>query len=208
MTETGPLALNPYWRQWSEQAAKRAAPDWPAMVDELRRLQDMVAATAPPADVTTQVRDLLASCRRLLEPHVVDDAGQIYGKLLQIAGRGQTLIPPLHVIHRSSTELNATTMFGRFHSGSNQAVHGGAIALLFDEALGSVADLGGRPRSRTAELRVKFRSVTPIDRQLSVRVKLVEEDGRKRRLHSELRDDERLCAEAEGLFVALRDRQP
>lgn len=181
MTDNQAPPLSPFWQRWSEQAMRRAAPGWPAMLDELRILQDTVAATAPPEAVVTRVHELLVTARRLLEPHTVDDEGQIYGKLLGTLGRGQTLSPPLEIRSWSPTELDGSTTFGRFHSGSNDAVHGGAVALFFDEALGCLADLGGRPRSRTAALNVTFRSVTPVGRPLTVRVTLVEEDGRDRK---------------------------
>jgi len=204
--ERGRVPLASFWREWSEKARERAAPGWVEMIEEMRRLQDTVAATAPPAETVASVTALLAEARRRLSPHTVDDEGQIYGKLLHLPGRGQTLSPPLRLVEWSGTELVGETTFGRFHCGSVDAAHGGAVALVFDEALGRLADIG-RSRSRTASLRVDFRSVTPVGRPLVVRARLLAEEGRKRRLHGALLDGDRLCAEAEGLFVGLRPGQ-
>ncbi|MFC0530022.1 PaaI family thioesterase [Phytohabitans kaempferiae] len=205
--ERGEETLAPFWREWSERAHQRAAPGWVGMIEEMRRLQDAVATGVPPAEAVAEVTALLAGARQVLARHAVGDDEQIYGRLLHVAGRGQTLCPPLRRVEHTATELRGEVVFGAFHSGSNGAVHGGAVTLFFDEALGRLADLGGRPRSRTAALNVDFRSVTPVGRPLSVHVRLVEESGRKRRLHAALRDGERLCAEANGLFVALRAGQ-
>lgn len=203
----GGLPLAPFWRQWAEDAARRAAPGWLDMVERLRLLQDAVAASTPPAGAVERVTALLAEAEALLEPHTADDDEQIYGRFLGVPGRGQALCPPLRLVEWSATELVGEVVFGAFHAGSNGAVHGGAVALFFDEAIGRLSDLGGRSRSRTAALNVNFRSVTPVGRPLVVRVTLAEESGRKRRLHGTLEDGERLCAEADGLFVALREGQ-
>ena len=204
-TDRDGLPLAPFWRRWSEEAARRAAPGWLDMVEQLRLLQDAVAASTPPAGTVERVTALLAEARGLLEPHAVSDDEQIYGRFLSTPGRGQTLCPPLRLVEWSATELVGETVFGEFHAGSNGAVHGGAVALFFDEAIGRLSDLGGRSRSRTAALNVNFRRVTPVGRPLVVHVRLAEESGRKRRLRGTLNDGERLCAEADGLFVALRE---
>jgi acyl-coenzyme A thioesterase PaaI-like protein len=206
-TDRGGAPLASFWRQWSEDASRRAAPGWLDMIEQLRLLQDAVAASTPPEDAVARVTAALAEARGLLEPYAAEEDEQIYGRLLRAPGRGQTLCPPLRLIGSTTTDLLGEVVFGPFHCGSNGAVHGGAVALFFDEAIGRVADLGGRSRSRTAALNVDFRSVTPVGRPLAVRVRLVEESGRKRRLHATLADGDRLCAEADGLFVALREGQ-
>ncbi|MET7397006.1 PaaI family thioesterase [Dactylosporangium sp. NPDC005572] len=201
------VPLAPFWQQWSDRAAARAPAGWTGLIDELRDLQDTAAASAPPAEAVARATTLLAHARRLLAAHTVADDEQLYGKLLRLPGRGQTLSPPLRLVSWTATEIVGEVTFGRFHSGSNDAVHGGAVALLFDEALGRLSDLADRPPSRTVSLRVEFRSLTPVGRPLTVRARLLGQDGRKRRLAGVLRDGERLCAEADGLFLALRPGQ-
>jgi acyl-coenzyme A thioesterase PaaI-like protein len=107
--------------------------------------------------------------------------------------------------HQSVT---GTVTFGRYFLGGGGAVHGGAIPLLFDEVLGRLANSGDRAPSRTAYLHTDFRSITPVGEELSVRAWFVSEQGRKRVLRAELTRGETLCAEAEGLFIALRPDQP
>ena len=53
-----------------------------------------------------------------------------------------------------------------------------------------------------------FRAITPVNAMLDVRAWLASDEGRKRLLRGEIRHGATLCAEAEGLFVALRPGQP
>jgi len=176
------------------------------MVEQLRHLQDEVAGSAPPDDVVHAVTELIGQARTLLTRYPVGDADQLFGRLLDLPERGQSLSPPLHVLEYDQDRLTLTTMFGRFHSGIG-AVHGGAVALLFDDVLGRLADLGDGPPSRTAWLRVDYRSLTPVQEPLTVRATVTERTGRKRFLEATLCCGERLCAQAQGLFVAVRPDQ-
>jgi acyl-coenzyme A thioesterase PaaI-like protein len=83
-------------------------------------------------------------------------------------------------------------------------VHGGVLPLLFDEVLGRAAASHGRERIRTAYLNVAFKALTPLDSELTVRGWVDRVEDRKLFVRGELRDGEVLCAEAEGLFVALK----
>ena len=173
------------------------------MVEQLRHLQNEVAATAPPDDVVDAVAALIAHARSLLGEHRVGEADQIFGRLLELPERGQSLSPPLRVVEYDEDRITVETAFGRFHSGIG-AVHGGAIALLFDDVLGRLADLGGGPPSRTAWLRVDYRSITPVDEPLTISARVIERIGRKRFVEATLSHGDRVCAEAQGLFVAAR----
>jgi acyl-coenzyme A thioesterase PaaI-like protein len=188
------------------QARQRAASRWPGMVEQLRHLQDEVAGSAPPDDVVHAVTALIVQARSLLAGYQVGDGDQLFGRLLDMPERGQSLSPPLHVLEYDEDRITLQTMFGRFHSGIG-AVHGGAVALLFDDVLGRLADLGDGPPSRTAWLRVDYRSLTPVNEPLTVRAAVVERTGRKRFLEATLCHGDRICAQAQGLFVAVRPDQ-
>jgi acyl-coenzyme A thioesterase PaaI-like protein len=178
------------------------------MVGQIRALQDEFAATAPTAETVAEVSALLASARRLLAAHAVDEEDQVFGRLFKLPGRGQTLIPPVTILDWSPGRLVGETTFGRFHGGASGAAHGGAVALMFDEALGMLTFLGEQRRSRTASLTVDYRSLTPVGKTLTIEVTVAEEVGRKRYLYGALKDGERLCAEGRGLFITLLPGQP
>ena len=80
-------------------------------------------------------------------------------------------------------------------------MHGGQVTLLFDDLLGGVA--GAVATSRTAYLNVDYRSLTPMGVALRVEGWVERVEDRKIYVRGQLLDGARVCAEAEGLFVAV-----
>jgi acyl-coenzyme A thioesterase PaaI-like protein len=80
-------------------------------------------------------------------------------------------------------------------------VHGGVVALLIDELMGTVNRIAGR-RAYTARLAVDLRAAAPIATELTLRAWLHEVGGRKITIKADGRSAEGLFAEAEGLFIA------
>jgi acyl-coenzyme A thioesterase PaaI-like protein len=171
-----------------------------AVADALRQLQDDVAAAVPPPEVSAEALRHLRAASALLQPWAVDPLAQLAGKLDRAPGRGQTLAPLTAVDEWTPTGLRARVTFGRFHVGVG-AVHGGAVSMAFDELLGQLASSRDGRLPRTAYLDVAYRSLTPPGTELVVEGELVREDGRKRFVSGRLLDGDRVCAEAEALFV-------
>jgi acyl-coenzyme A thioesterase PaaI-like protein len=194
---------------WDRRSQPALPPGYPEMMDALRTLQDRVAAAVPEpgliASITRKVEDL---CRTLEGCAAPDEWSAISGRFDEIPGRGQLLVPVVRVDTLDDQELHGTVHFGRFYLGANGAAHGGAMPLVFDDILGKLANTGGRGLSRTAYLHVDYRSVTPVGADLVIDAWFEREEGRKRFLRGTLRDGERVCAEATGLFVELRPGQP
>lgn len=197
------LPLNSFWTQWSTRAARQAAPGWADLVREMGGLQDAFAASMPPQETIDEVSALLARARELLAGHAVGDEDQLFGRFLLDPTRGQTFSPAVRLTSVGERTLTGETSFGRFHSGSYSAVHGGGVALLFDDMFGRLVSSGDIPMARTANLSVNYRSVTPIDVPLTVEVTVVEVDGRKWRLAGTLRHGDRLCADTTALFLTV-----
>ena len=175
-----------------------------AMVDELRELLDHVAAAVPAPELVADTTKAVAELNARLAEAAVDEPRQISGRLPAAPGRGQLAVPALHIDEIDGSRMTGRVRFGRHFLGSNGVVHGGAVPLLFDDVLGRLAVAGGRPRSRTAYLHVDYRSVAPIDTELTVEAWFDREEGRKLFLRGTLCEGDRLCAEVSGLFVALR----
>lgn len=173
------------------------------LVDELRRLQDAVVEANAPTAVLSEAADLLAQARVALEPFATDEEHQLTGWRWEIQGRGQTLIPVQHVDELTETSVRGRVTFSRFHLGRGDAVHGGSIPLLWDEVFGGLVQLDGVLK-RTAFLHVDYRSLTPIDREITFTAQVDRVEGRKCFASGRLLDGDRLCAEALGLFVADR----
>ena len=182
-------------------------PGFSALIDALRTLQDAVAGARPPAAALEETTRQVAELTRQLAKYQVDEREQIAGHLAGTAGRGQALIPAVHLDEVEPGAIRGHVTFGRFYLGGNGAVHGGAIPLAFDDVMGRLAN-SGRPPGRTAYLHVNYRNVTPIETRLTIEAHLVSVDGRKRLLRGVLRHGGTVCADAESLFVALRPGQP
>ncbi|MGA3562350.1 PaaI family thioesterase [Melissospora conviva] len=179
-------------------------PEYAGMIDALRDFLDRVAGARPDTETINRLTGDLERWGAELAEYAVPEERQLFAHRTDLRGRGQTMIPPIAVTERDDTRIRGTVTFGRYFLGRGDAAHGGSIALVFDEVLGRFANLGGRRTGRTAYLNVEFRSVTPLDRELTVTGEFVKEEGRKRYLRGELWDGTTLCAEAEALVVELR----
>ena len=177
------------------------------MIDALRVLQDRITGAAPSTELAAEVSRTLADLAVRLGEYAVGEPDQIADQV-EVPGRGQALVPVVHLDEQDEQHAAGRVTFGRFYLGRNGAAHGGAIPLVFDDVLGRLACAGGRAPSRTAYLHVNYRSITPVGRELQVTARFDREEGRKRFLSGELRDGGTLCADVEGLFVALRPGQP
>ena len=99
--------------------------------------------------------------------------------------------------------------FARFHLGRNGAVHGGALGMLFDTVLGLTSSvLTGGPYQRTAYLKIDYRHIVPIEKELQFDAGVDRMDGRKIFESGRLRDGDTQLTEADALFVRLKPGQP
>ena len=93
------------------------------------------------------------------------------------------------------------TVLSPLYEGPPQAVHGGYIAGLFDELLGAVQSLAQGSTGYTAKLLIRYRSFTPTTKKLVFRGWITKSTGRRISVRATCHDGERLCSEAEALFL-------
>ncbi|MCZ7536463.1 MAG: PaaI family thioesterase [Acidimicrobiia bacterium] len=117
-------------------------------------------------------------------------------------GEANPVSPPAEWDVRGE-RVHATVTFGPIYEGPPGYVHGGFIAMAFDELLGLTNSQLGRP-GMTGTLSIKYRNPTPLHREVRLESWVERMEGRRVVIRGELRHDDTLCAEAEGLFVALR----
>jgi hypothetical protein len=192
-----------------ELPAPELAKAFEQLVTSLRAFQDMVAGVRPDVDTTQAVTALIDQATAALEPYQVDEWRRISGWLFDAPARGLPLIPPFR--YESVDEMvrvSGSVSFSRYFLGGNHAAHGGSLPLLFDEICGRVAGMRDDKPCRTAYLRVDYRGVTPIDRDLQFAAWLERYEGRKVFVRGTLHDGDRLCAEVDSLFVVLNPGQP
>lgn len=191
------------------EPTSKGGPDYGRFIETMRALQDHARAVDAPDEVIGEAADALQKVCDLLAPFDTDEWSSPSGRRLDLPMRGNLLAVPMKVKKTDTGELRGWARFRRFHLGRNGAVHGGAIALLFDSLLGTASWLlTGGPYQRTAYLHVNYRSIVPIETELQIDAGISRVEGRKIFVEARLCDGDTLLTDAEALFVRLKPGQP
>lgn len=197
-------------------------------VTQVRGLIDHLRKTTASAEVLAEVEQQVASLNRKLEgfdhegpwaqrrlilregvdhERDTDDPAEFF-RYSPVIGPANPIAPPVE-FRFDGEEISASHVFGAPYNGPPTAVHGGVIALVFDEllgCLGAMRDIGGF----TGTLNVVYRSLTPLGRPIRMRGWVERQAGVKVFIKGTMHVDdgpdgtERLCAEAEGIFIRPR----
>ncbi len=201
MTISDPMAWATFRNDAVEPEQLRA---YASALDALHAFHDALAKAAPDAATLEGLAADLRGWTDVLEPLEKAETERLSGRIPSLPVRGQLSLPPFIVESEDDQEIVGTVTFGAFFLGGGSAAHGGAILNIFDEVLGMQAAAGGRKPARTAYLKTDFRSTVPLGTPVRLRAWFAREDGRKRYLRGEMWSGDTLCAEAEALFVELR----
>ncbi len=175
----------------------------------MRSLQDRARAVDAPDELISEAADMLEKVSALLSPYDADEWESPSGRRMDLLGRGNILPVPMKVKRSEDGRLHGWARFRRYHLGRNGAVHGGAIALLFDSILGLASSvLTKGPYQRTAYLHVNYRKIVPIEKELQIEAGVTRTEGRKIFVETCLRDGDTVLTEGEALFVLLKPGQP
>jgi acyl-coenzyme A thioesterase PaaI-like protein len=162
-----------------------------------------------PGRSTREAADLIEKVSDLLGPFDADEWATPSGRRIDLPNRGNILPVPMKVRRTDDGRIEGWARFRRFHLGRNGAVHGGALALLFDSVLGMTSGvITGGPRQRTAYLHINYRQIVPIDKELQVDARLDRVEGRKIFVSGRLSDGDTVLTDSEALFVLLKPGQP
>jgi acyl-coenzyme A thioesterase PaaI-like protein len=94
----------------------------------------------------------------------------------------------------------ATGAMPAAYEGPPSFVHGGVVALMFDEILG-IANIANGCPGMTGTLTIKYRRPTPLFQPLRWTAWIERVEGRRIRSRAQVHVGEELCAEADGIFV-------
>jgi acyl-coenzyme A thioesterase PaaI-like protein len=120
-----------------------------------------------------------------------------------LIGLANPLSPPMVLRARDDGRtVDGSVNFGSAYEGPPGCVHGGYIAAAFDELLGFANSLSGTP-GMTGTLTVRYRRPTPLHTELRFEGRYLRSEGRKIFTEGDLFAADALCAQAEGLFVAV-----
>jgi acyl-coenzyme A thioesterase PaaI-like protein len=179
----------------------------------VRSIAEEVMTTSASPGRIAEAAELVARATALLrpEPHdrpydafaessVAGDVGTFLDTSPMV-GVLNPLAPPFAVRVEGHT-IVAEGSFSRPYEGPPGCVHGAFVAGLFDEVLGFVQSLTGNP-GVTGKLSVRYRTFTPLNEPLRCVGEIEKVHGRKISTRGTLHHGDRLCAEAEGLFISV-----
>ena len=159
------------------------------------------------ADALETYADALAAHPRLRYVHGFAEsanAGDVAAFFDQspLIGLANPLAPPMTIAKTGARTAEGSVTFGSAYEGPPGHVHGGFVAAAFDEVLGFVQSLSGRP-GMTGTLIVRYRRPTPLHTPLRFTGEYVRSEGHKLYTEARVHAGDVLCAEAEGIFVSI-----
>jgi acyl-coenzyme A thioesterase PaaI-like protein len=185
----------------------------------LRRVIRAARSTTAPAPVLAEANRLAEQLAALLEPHEhpgpfhqgglegvaplpVPDRASDPAALFPyspIIGPRNPIAPPVPFRVKNGA-VHAEASFPPQYTGPPGGVHGGVIAMVFDELLGYV-NVANQTGGFTGLLSVRYRAITPIERPIRMQAHQERADGRKLFARGSMHHGDTLTAEAEGLFI-------
>lgn len=118
-----------------------------------------------------------------------------------VIGFANPLAPPV-LVDTSGGEVHARAVFDEPYEGPPTCVHGGVIAMVFDELLGAANIVAGQP-GMTGTLTIRYRRPTPLGTELQMVARCTGREGRKIRAWGAIYHGDVMTAEAEGIFVEV-----
>jgi acyl-coenzyme A thioesterase PaaI-like protein len=161
----------------------------------------IAAATSALADVADSLEASAGPGRRpRAQPDPVGDA-QDFFPTSPVIGFANPVAPPV-VVEAVNGELLGSASFDNQYEGPPSCVHGGVIAMVFDEMLGAANILSGNP-GMTGTLTIRYRTPTPLHTPLRLEARFDRREGRKIFTTGAIYNGDVLTAEAEGIFIEL-----
>lgn len=194
-------------------AASPPGPELGRLVAALRRATDLVVRpgatraqlldAAEHVEAATATLDVATSpWRASMAAHPGEDLDpHEYFPFSPMIGLYSPLAPPIRCELHDGAVVGAGTL-GAAYEGPPGCVHGGIVAGLFDELLG-IANIASGVGAMTGTLTIVYRSPTPLYTPLRLEGRTQSIDGRKVRTTGTLHADDRLCAEADGIFILV-----
>jgi acyl-coenzyme A thioesterase PaaI-like protein len=191
------------------------------LVDATRSLIAAQRMADAPADVLEQAAELVREATGLLAPHVVDgvpgqnalrvdrpdrdefatgDPSRFF-PYSPVVGPLNAIAPPI-TFKFDGERLSGTGTLPAPYTGPPGAVHGGVVALVFDELLGAVNACFGLG-AYTGTLTIRYEALTPIGRELAFDSWVDRSEGRKVFTVGTIRADGVVTARAEGVFIRV-----
>ncbi|GAA1094650.1 PaaI family thioesterase [Nocardiopsis composta] len=184
-----------------------------SLVERVRSLMDAAAHTeAPPealaaaADAVAKAEELIQGGRRQLGAMVrytYPDGSIEYGTITNgVSGPVNPLAPPLLLEKDGEGGIRGEVLLNGLYQGPPGLVHGGWLAALLDQALGTASSVAGMP-GLTANLDVNYRDPTPLNVPLEISARVTGTERRKVFVSGEIRHGGKVTAEGTAIMVRL-----
>ncbi|GAA4659102.1 PaaI family thioesterase [Gordonia humi] len=187
---------------------ERGGPSYGAMIEQVRAFMGKVRYASPTPELADEVIEDLRKLNAKLDTMLVDEWTSPSGTRIDLPSRGNITLPPYVITTGGPDGVEAEVTFGDFHLGGNGVTHGGHVAVAFDDLGGMASALKTGGVARTAYLTVNYRSLTPLNKPLTIRTWVDVQDDRKLYVKGTLHDGDRLCADLDSLFIKLKPGQP
>lgn len=105
-------------------------------------------------------------------------------------------------LRRDGEAVGGEVTLDRRHEGAPGFAHGGAVATVLDDALGTLLVVRRRP-AVTAKLEINYRRPAFLERTFAVEARIEAVEGRKLVVVGELREGDEVVADARGLFIEV-----
>jgi acyl-coenzyme A thioesterase PaaI-like protein len=183
-----------------------------------RRVMERVRTTGAPTDALAQAQAALEKVEALLAPHAhpgpfaqtsfegaaphldsdFSDPMAVFPYSPMVGARNP-IAPPVE-FHVEDGVVHGRVCFGPLYAGPPRSVHGGVIAAVLDELLGSVNMVHG-VGAFTGTLTVRYRAPTPLHEPVRLEGHQAGTEGRKSFARGSMWCGDTLTAEAEGVFI-------
>ena len=185
------------------------------LAESTRQIIELLPRTTVPTETVGRAADLIEEAARLIgegvpewKPKFPTSPGEYASEgffpFSPMVGVFNPMAPPVK-FEFLADGIRGTARFGIAYQGPPGCVHGGVIAEFFDELLGAVNMAAGNG-GLTAKLTVRYRSTTPLYTDLTFEAQSLTPSGRTVHAKASLWAGDRLCADAEGVFVMV-DRE-
>ena len=211
-TPTSPINnTSNYLNESKATAEQRAA--LRELTDELRQLTNLCCTLNADEQTLVSLASEIRTARLRAEEHsehrlleffrtsVVDDPTDGMQPYSPVGGSHNAVTPPINY-RKIDERIIGEVMYGLAHEGPARCVHGGILSAVFDQLMGITCVTFGRP-GFTANLDVKYRLPTPLERKLEFHAWIEKIDGKKTFVHAECVAEgaSQIFCEAQGLFI-------
>jgi len=191
-------------------------------VQALRALIDETRRSEAPDPTLARARELIDAASALLRPYrfegeamqstlrgpnAMPEVGDmtspaLYFPYSPIVGPLNAIAPPVR-LHFDGDRMRGRLILGAPYAGPPGCVHGGVVALIFDELLGCVNVSQGYG-GFTGTLTIRYERKTPIEEPLALESWIDRVERRKIYTHGTISHGGLVTARAEGIFISAK----